>query len=693
MRISIEQIIKKAKEYMPDLDEKLVLKAYSFAKKVHDGKFKCGKTPYISHPLSATYLMMSLKPDIEAILACILHDTHLHDDKAMDFIKKNFGEEVYNLVSDIRSLSMLYVRPDESQVETLRRMFLAMAKDLRVVFVKLADRLHDMMLLDHWNPPFKEEMIRQTLDVYAPIASRLGIYQFKSQLEDLCFKFLYPREYKNLVSDLRIYSKARHALVASVAKKIKTILAKEGVAAKVSGREKHLYGIYCKLKRKGYSDLNEIYDIYAIRVILPDGKDFSHIYGVLGVIHSHFKPLPKKFKDYIAVPKVNGYRSLHTVVAGPVEIQIRTETMHEEAESGIAAHWRYKEANFSVEWLPEQLKSEAVKLDVFKDRIFVLTPRGDVKDLPQGATPVDFAYAVHSDVGNRCNQAKADGKIVPLDYELQNGQVVEILTRKEPKPNRYWLSFVKTSAASNKIKNWFKTFDRESNLKAGRELLNKYLKRLHKSVLDPSLSLFKRYGGESLNEERRKDILESLGNGTLTVNQVLKRVFPESDLVSGAPARSVKVSSDKIPDEKKILISGYDDLAVVLSGCCKPKYGEPILGYVGRGKKIRIHKADCKSLRSLDDRRFVNVEWKSDKKRAAYQVFLLVFADDRKGLLSDLTIVISGLGANISCISFDRSAGGKIAGKLVVEVSGYDQLTKILDKIEGVFGVNKVSVR
>ncbi|KKT01511.1 MAG: guanosine polyphosphate pyrophosphohydrolase/synthetase, GTP pyrophosphokinase [Candidatus Peregrinibacteria bacterium GW2011_GWF2_43_17] len=686
---------------MPDLDEKLILKAYSFAKKVHEGKFKYGKTPYILHPLSATYLMMPLKPDIETIIACILHDTHLHDDKAMDFIKKNFSEEVYSLVSDIRSLSMVYVRPDESQAETLRRMFLAMAKDLRVVFVKLADRLHDMMMLDHWNPPFKKEMVKQTFDVYAPIASRLGIYQFKSKLEDLCFKFLYPREYKNLVSDLKIYSKAQHALIESAVKRVKTVLEKESVSAEVSGREKHLYGIYNKLKRKGFTDLDELYDIYAIRVVLPDSEDFSHLYGVLGVIHSHFKPLTKRFKDYIAMPKANGYRSLHTVVVGlidkiskPVEIQIRTKAMHEEAEYGIAAHWRYKEAKPSIEWLPElqQLKSENVKLDVFKDRIFVLTPHGDVKDLPQGATPVDFAYSVHGDVGNRCNQAKVDGRIVPLDYELQNGQVVEILTRKEPKPNRYWLSFVKTNAASNKIKNWFKTFDRESNLKAGRELLNKYLRRLHKPVLNPSLSLFKKYDGEVLNEEQRKDILESLGNGTLTVNQVLKQIFPESDLVSGVPARSVKSSFDKIPDDKKILVSGYDDLSVVLSGCCKPKYGQPIVGYVGRGKKIRIHASDCKSLRVLDDERFVNVEWKSDKKRAAYQVFLSVFADDRKGFLSDLTVAISSLGANISYISFDRSVDGKVSGKLIVEVSDYDQLAKILDKIEGIFGVNKVSV-
>lgn len=368
--------------------------------------------------------------------------------------------------------------------------------------------------------------------------------------------------------------------------------------------------------------------------------------------------------------------------------------MHEEAEYGIAAHWMYKEKKPVTEWLPElqQLKTDALKIDAFKDRIFVLTPHGDVKDLPQGATPVDFAYSVHSDVGHRCNQAKVDGKIVPLDFELQNGQVVEILTRKEPKPNRYWLSFVKTNAAANKIKNWFKTFDRESNLKAGKELLNKYLRRLHKPVLDPSVSLLRNYDGETLNEEGRKDVLESLGNGTLTVNQVLKKVFPDSDLVSGTTQRNVKSSSDVIPDEKKILISGYDDLSVVLSSCCKPKYGQPVLGYVGRGKKIRIHKADCKILRALDDRRFLNVEWKSDKKQLSYRVSVSILADDRKGFLSDLTMAISSVGANISYISFDRSVGGKVIGKLMLDVSGYDQLHKILDRIEGVFGVKKVSV-
>ncbi|MFA6528926.1 MAG: HD domain-containing protein, partial [Candidatus Gracilibacteria bacterium] len=601
--ITIEELIEKANKFVPEVDEKLIREAYEFAKESHEGQFKYENFPYVLHPLNATYLMIDLKPDMEAVLACLVHDTHLHNKEAMDFIKKKFGVEVYSLVNDARKLDLINAKTYEGQLETLRRMFLAMAKDLRVVFIKLSDRLHNMMTLEYMEPEVRLVIAQETHDIYAPIASRLGIYQFKSKLEDLAFKNLYPTEYKSLAKEVGKYGKEQQHDIDYAILELEKILKKEGFDAKINGRVKHVYSIYNKLKKKGLTDLSSIYDIYALRVVLDDKEDergrddFSHLYSILGIVHKNWTPLPKRFKDYIAVPKVNGYRSLHTSVIGlvknnnnPVEVQIRTKSMHEEAEYGIAAHWWYKESSKKkgsksadreefqktlnqyrvftklnhllsgdpevrykveklikdwdflskdevaeiegiltsrgfdsadmevlrksrskgvimmrhkyfqnqLEWLDglAQLKSQAdkdvternLKLDIFKDRIFVLTPHGDVKDLPAGATPVDFAYNVHTDVGNRCAQAKVDGKIVPLDYELKNGQVVEILTRAEPKPNRYWLSFVKTSVAANKVKGWFANFDKDQNIKEGRDLLNKYLKRVGKVISEKEFS-------------------------------------------------------------------------------------------------------------------------------------------------------------------------------------------------------------
>ncbi|EKD47922.1 MAG: hypothetical protein ACD_65C00216G0008 [uncultured bacterium] len=785
--ITIEDLIEKAKKFVPEVDEKRIREAYSFAEESHEGQFKYDKFPYILHPLNATYLMLELKPDMDAVLACLVHDTHLHNKDAMDFIKKKFGHDVHTLVSDAKKLTFMNVKTYEHQVETLRRMFLAMASDLRVVFIRLADRLHNMMTLEYMEPQLRIKMAQETHDVYAPIASRLGIYQFKSRLEDLTFKNLHPKEYKVLNKEVQKYGKKQQESVDHAISELSAVLKKEGFESKITGRVKHIYSIYNKLKKKSTNDLSSIYDIYALRVVLPDKEDergredFSHLYSILGIVHKNWVPLPKRFKDYLAVPKVNGYRSLHTSVVGlvedsnnPVEIQIRTKSMHEEAEYGIAAHWWYKESSKKkggksqsaareefqktlnqyhvftklnrilsgepefrykieklikdwdflslaeisdiekiltergfdagdmevlkrsrskgvlmmrhkyfqnqLEWLEglAQLKSQAekeavdrnLKLDIFKDRIFVLTPHGDVKDLPAGATPVDFAYSVHTDVGNRCAQAKVDGKIVPLDYELKNGQVVEVLTRNEPKPNRYWLSFVKTTAAANKIKGWFANFDRDQNIKEGRDLLNKYLKRIGKSIGDKDFL----------------DISESVGNGEITVGQAIKRIYPD---VERQPVPPTKIGQSEKKDVGKVLVGEHSDLGFVLSSCCKPVNGDSIVGYVGRGKKIRIHKVDCQNLKGLDEERFVDVHWMGEGKKKFYQAEIIIEAVSRRGLISEITAVIAGLGCNIVNMVFDRLEG-EIKGKMAIEVTGYDQLEKILDRIEGVPSVNVV---
>ncbi len=797
-KITLEDLIAKAQSYMPDLDEDIIRQAYEYAENVHEGYLRYG-VPYVHHPLQTAYLMLDLQPDIEAVLACLLHDTPNHKENALSDIKKKFGDEVHGLVEDSLKLHSVKVRNYEAQVENLRRMFMAMARDLRVVFIRLSDRLHNMLMLEEREDHERLAMAQETMDIYAPIASRLGIYQLKGKLEDLAFMHLYPDEYQYLQDEVKKYAEKEQEAIDKSTKELQSALRDAGFEVDVTGRVKHIYSIHSKLKRKNTNDLGAIYDIYALRVLVDSDKH-EDLYSILGSIHSRWTPLPHRFKDYLAVPKPNGYRSLHTSIVGlienrnkPVEIQIRTHGMHKEAEYGIAAHWWYKEdvgvpkrvsknefertlnqhkvfnklnrivdrdpelrqdveglikdwslmddseildvekkllrEGFTaddmavlkksrsqgvltlrhkyfqdqIEWLEglAQIKAEVgketgnrnLKLEVFKDRIFVLTPHGDVKDLPRGATPVDFAYMVHTDVGHRCAQAKADGRIVPLDYELKSGQVVEILTKKEPRPNRYWLSFVKTHQAATKIKSWFRTFDREHNLKEGKEILNKYLQRIGKPVLDPKLSVLKNYGGKRMTQRLREDIVESVGDGSLTVGQVLRKLFPEDELVGKTSSKSDEAESKKEKgknDSKKVLVSGYDDLGVVLSACCKPKYGKPIVGYVTRGKRIHVHSSDCENLEGLEPERMVHVEWKSEKPSLYYQANISLKAKDRKNLLSDITSAISGLDCNIAGIAFDRDEEDNVLGKLSVEVGGYDELEKVLDKLERVFGVYDV---
>ncbi len=806
-KITIDDVVEKAKTYLPDLDEKLIYDAFEFAEDVHKDEVRFEGVPYIDHPVQTAYLMLDLKPDETAIVACLLHDVPLHSEKAFSSLKKKFGADVHRLISDIRKLNLVQVRNYEAQVESLRRMFMAMASDLRVVFIKLADRLYNMMTLEYRPEDQQQLFAQQTMDIYAPIASRLGIYQFKGKLQDLSFKYLSPDDYAILAEEVSNYSEREQESISGATAQLESALKDAGFDVSVTGRVKHIFSLHNKLKRKGTSDISSIYDVYALRVIVPDqGDDVSHLYSLLGAVHNNWTPLPNRFKDYVAVPKPNGYRSLHTAVIGlienhkkPVEIQLRTESMHQQAEYGVAAHWWYKESGkvpakvaqhefqktlnqhrvFSklnkmldadpefrqrverlikdwsimdkaeareieeemlsrglsrddvlvlkksrskgtlmirhkyfqdqLEWLESlaRIKSEIGKdpdkkdlsLDIFRDRIFVLTPHGDVKDLPSGATPVDFAYAVHTDVGHRCAQAKVDGSIVPLDYELKNGEIVEILTKKEPKPNRYWLSFVKTAGAASKIKGWFRTFDRDHNLKEGREILNRYLRRLSKPVLDPKLTLLKNIGGKKLTKRQREDMVESIGNGTLTVGQVLRKIFPAEELLSAKASTSgkkPKIATKKSKakaDASHVLVGGYDDLSVSLSACCKPKYGDQIIGYVTRGKLIKVHRTSCDDLNGLDPERLVHVEWRMKKPAKFYQTNVSIEAQERRGLLSDITSVISSRGCNIAGISFDRHDDGSVYGEISVEVGSYDELELILDKLERVFGVKSVFVK
>jgi len=690
-------------------------------------------------------------------------------------------------------------------VESWRRMFLAMAKDLRVVFIKLSERLHNMRTLEYVAHEKQLRIAQETLQVYAPIASRLGIYSLKSELEDLCFKFIYPKEYAQLSAQIEAHGQMNQRYIEEAQRVLEHFLKEEDIEAEVSGRIKHMYSIYKKLRKKNTNRLEDVYDLFAIRIVLKDthreGQEFlGPCYTTLGAIHSRWMPMPGRFKDYIAVPKLNGYRSLHTTVMKllpdmsfqPIEIQIRTESMHGEAEYGVASHWWYEDsrrasaslshgevesileerrlmakiyvfldkfpeerskfesllsfvedskvvvvdanligllqsADFSshdieclrkittrqpqasrttffqhqIDWLYglEQLNEDVSEdVNLFEDRIFILTPQGDVKDLPLGSTSVDFAYAVHTDVGNRCYQAKINGKIVGLDYELKSGDIVDIITRKHPQPNRYWLSFVKTSQAKNKIKAWFRTLDRDKNIKAGRAMLNKALRSMGKPLLGPNFQLLKVYGGTSLDLSHREHLVEQVGDGTVTPNHVLRTLFSEEDLLGTRVEKiPVHMPSIKAPlvatetgESRDVLITGQSDLPFTLSACCKPHYPQSILGYVTRGNTIRIHQTSCRELSDIDPERLLEASWFVEAQRVHYQIKLRMESMDRVGLLKDIVNAVADLDISILDFPLVGHEEERVMRDLIVEIPDYNLLEKLIYRLEKIPNVLKV---
>ncbi len=688
-------------EKRPDIDLAEVDRAYEFAKKAHAGQKRYSGEEYIIHPVEAARILLNLDPDLAAIQACLMHDVSEDTPITVVQIKKEFGEDVGNLVEAMEKMAVIKVKKEDQQTENWKKMFLAMAKDIRVVFIKLSDRLHNMRTLQFVPKEKQERIARETLFVHAAIASRLGIYQVKSELEDLCFKYLCQQQYEELKVAVTKFSKKSDLSMEFASSQIEQMLIREGVEVQeVSGRKKHLWSIYQKMNKKQAMDISQIYDLFAVRVILPDsykdGKEqVSHLYSTLGIIHNNFIPLQDRFKDYIAVAKPNGYRSLHTTVLGlgadlydaPTEIQIRTVSMHAEAEFGVASHWAYKEKvktgtqslklqeafheirallqrepdleaevrewieNFQKMSLPDRKKIQNMllekgieqkyldsirkarsggplilggnyqkhrvwfkglaegiqtgsELDIFPDKIFVLSPKGDVVELSRGATPLDFAYLIHTDVGNHCNGAKVNGKGVPLDYELKNGEIVEIVTRSNAKPGKYWLSIAKTPNAKSKIKNWFHKQEFESNVKLGREMLNKELELMHKPKLDEKFTLLKDYAGKARALDDRIDILESIGLGTVSAAHVAKTIFASEE------AHEEEKEIYFVPElTGKVLITGEDNLPLVFSACCKPKPPYGIIAYVTRGSKISIHRQNCRELRGLDGDRFVSAVW------------------------------------------------------------------------------------
>ena len=619
----------------PELPIEEVDRAYVFAKQAHEGQTRYSGEPYILHPVAATHHLLRLHPDLASIQACLMHDVTEDTPVKIERIEKEFGKEVATLVLGLEKLAVVKTRGAGQQDEKWQKMFLAMAKDLRIVFIKLSDRLHNMQTLAHVPREKQERIARETLGVHAAIASRLGIYDFKSELEDLAFEYLYPLEHAKLALQVKAQRAKSQETMEFAMSQVEQLLAREALPiADVQGRFKHLYSIFQKMQRKGQEDLNDIYDVFALRVILKDQiKDgqgqIAHLYGTLGILHANFLPLQDRFKDYVAVPKPNGYRSLHTTVFGlggvlsdePMEVQIRTESMHREAEIGIASHAVYKlgaqqKEVFSgvkaqMNWLKSLAEQEpgSMELDLYPENIFVLTPRHEVVELPRGATPIDFAYSIHSDLGNKLAHAKANGKVVPLDYQLKNGQMVEVGTRNNATPSRYWIGLVKTGSARMKIKNWFNRQDKESNTVLGRNLVNEQLALFEKPLLDDKFALLKNYAGKTRTFQDREQLLELVGLGTMSAAQMVKTLHPEIH-ESEFSERPAKEPLEGLALTEQVLVTGEENLPVVFSACCKPKSPDAIIGYVTRGHSIRIHRQSCRELAGLEGERFVSVLWK-----------------------------------------------------------------------------------
>ncbi len=666
-------------------------------------------------------ILLPLRPDEDTIVAIILHDLFVLSLISEDTVKDNFGPQVLEILNSLRRIyGLKYAENDKgAQVEVLRKMFMTLAKDIRVILIWLAHRLSSMQsIIQAMSASDSYNFAKETMNVYVPIASRLGIYKIKTQLEDLAFKYLNAQEYERLTEQVKEFTESKGMPIEVVKQQLTVFLRARGIEAEIHGRIKNYYSIFTKLAKKGYFNVDDLYDFFAIRVILPEKDNYDHLYAVLGLIHSEWKPISSRFKDYVAVPKPNGYRSLHTVVVGmgpkgfekPVEIQIRDEKMHREAEYGIASHWLYKtnksssleDLNRHVDWIRglqeihEFFGSESsdvmkeVEIDIFKDRIFVLTPRGEVKDLPVGAVPLDFAYAVHTDVGNHCVSGKVNGMIVPLDYQLKNGDVVEIVLRNDAVPKLKWLSMVRTGFAKSKIKAWFSGLNKDNNLKEGRKLINAQLDRLNKPKLDQNYSLLKSFGDANLTLSKREALLEEVGRGGKMSSEIIKKIYPyEKILPAGvgvsrmkvsSPAKKTKSSSD-LPLEQQVVIGGQTGFSAKIAACCKPTMGQQIMGYVNsRGKRISIHRLNCPVVDVLNREKIIFAEWRGNEavpSEKGFRIGIELEVLSRVGLIQDIAAVISKMKINILDIIIKRGEEHSHRDYFLLDMNNVNQFDEL----------------
>jgi len=715
--IRFEDLLEKVRAYNPDADLELLRRAYVFSAFEHKGQVRHSGEPYMVHPLEVADFLADLKLDVVAIVSGLLHDVVEDTLTTIERIEELFGPEVAHVVEGVTKISTIpFSSSEERQAENFRKMLLAMVDDIRVILVKLADRLHNMRTLHHLPEERRVKIAQETLDIYAPIANRLGMSKVKNELEDLCFRYLEPKAYNSLRS--RVESRRRGAEGQIDA--LKTTLTAKLTEAQVpyveiDGRIKRLYSIWQKLKKQKI-ELDQVYDFVALRIITRSVKD---CYATLGIIHNTWSPVPGRIKDFIAMPRPNGYQSLHTSVISekgtPFEVQIRTDEMHQQAEEGIAAHWKYKEGRIGdqrderyFQWMRQLLEWQQevrdpqefinnLKIDLYPEEVYIFTPRGEVKALPRGATPLDFAYAIHTDVGHRCVGARVNGKMVPLRTRLKNGEIVEIITQAGHTPSRDWLNYVVTSRARQKIRHFVQLEEKERSIELGRKLFDKDARRfgLNPKTLVESAEFAK--VAEEFGSGRADEVMAQIGYGRLATRTILAKLVPETQLEEKPPEGRVAQVVRRVlrPGEDRIKVNGVDDLLVYRARCCNPIRGEKIVGYISRGKGVAVHAATCSNVMNLlyDPERRIAVEWeKGDEQAARYTVRLTMQVEDRKGILADVSAKVADINTNITSVeaTTDNDHRGQIT--MTVEISDLKHLEKVvksLKSVEGVIGVER----
>ncbi|MDY0256927.1 bifunctional (p)ppGpp synthetase/guanosine-3',5'-bis(diphosphate) 3'-pyrophosphohydrolase [Gudongella oleilytica] len=719
----LENLLLRIEQYNPNADMQLIIKAYNFAEAAHESQVRNSGEKYFVHPFQVALLLADLNMDTATIIAGLLHDVIEDTNISYDKVREEFGEEVADLVDGVTKLKKLqYKTKQENQAENLRKMVIAMAKDIRVIIVKLADRLHNMRTLEYMTDEKKKEKAIETLEIYAPIAHRLGISKIKWELEDLSLRYLDPENYYSLVEKVSKKRLEREAFIKKIIDELYEKLGEMSIKCEISGRPKNFYSIYKKMMYQGKA-FEQIYDLTAVRIIVDNIKD---CYGALGIVHTLWKPLPGRFKDYVAMPKPNMYQSLHTTVIGNkgeiFEVQIRTYEMHRTAEYGIAAHWKYKEGyakgnNFDdkLTWLRQLLEwqtdlndpkefMETLKIDFFTDEVFVFTPKGDVINLPDGSTPIDFAYRVHTDVGNKCVGAKVDNRIVPLNYKLKNGNIVEVITSANSSgPSRDWLKLVKSNQAKTKIKQWFKLQERDLNIAKGKDALEKEIKRLGYRPSDILVDEWLKNVAGKVSISSIEDLYASIGYGSITINQViskLKEIYSEHFKPSEKEIVESKIQKSQNKSKPRpthgIVVKDIDNVKIKFSKCCNPVPGDDIVGFITRGRGVSIHRTDCPNLSTIlegQEERSIEVSWDIEKK-SSYSAEIQVKATDRPGLLAEIALRVNDADVGLLSLNARTNKDKSVMINMTLEIHDKEQLNELmkrLRRIGNVFDVYRVT--
>ena len=721
--VSIQDVISKKKETTRRVDSKLIMKAYNYAVEHHGDQRRRSGEPYIIHPINVAYILAGVGLDEATICAALLHDVVEDTDATDADLRRDFGDEIADMVAGVTKLGTVqFTSVEEQQAEDYRKMFLAMGKDIRVIIIKLADRLHNMRTLKYLKRDRQIANAKETMEIFAPLANRLGLYSMKWELEDLAFKYLYPEEYHELVEGINKKREERLTFIEKIMDDIRLHLKKQRIDAEVTGRAKHLYSIYKKMQRDNKT-LDQIYDLFALRILVNSVKD---CYSALGVVHDMYSPMPGRFKDYIAVPKPNMYQSIHTTLLGekgtPFEVQIRTWDMHRIAEYGIAAHWAYKEASYfgrkqavkveedKLAWLRESLEwqkdmqdpqefLETLKTELFEDEVYVFTPKGAIKVLPRDATPIDFAYSIHEEIGNHMTGCKINSKMMPIVTHLKNGDIVEIVTSENSKgPSRDWIKFVKSTKAKNKINGWFKKAERTENIEKGKELIEKEIKR----IKVPYNELFKdKYVEPMLDRYKYKNLEEmyaAVGFGANSAVKVIARVLQEyrkehEDVNIEEKIEELRKSKERKqkPSNSGIVVKGIDNCLVKLSKCCNPLPGDEIIGYITKGRGVSVHRKDCVNVKDLltEDNRIIDVKWYEEAKED-YNVNIEILANDRNGLLVDILNVVKETKAKLMGVNTKTTKERIAIMDLNIEVENIEELNKVIRAIKKVDSVYEV---